>query len=351
MTRRRWRWLVIAPVLVIAVLLGADALLWRWAVQGLQTGFANWAAAEQSFGYAVTNGPARTGGWPLAAELHLSDIAIRGPLGDLPVNAAWTAAAVTLRMTLRHPRTLVIAATGGQHLRLADDIDIPFTAESEFLTIPLQPNVPAQSATLEVAHLQAAAPLAGLAIAHLRADARQRPSARQGEPALGLTADATGITLPQPPRLAWPLGPNIALIALDGALTGPMPRTPSLAARATAWRDGGGTLEVQRAALQWGPLDLTGSATLALDDHLQPMGAATAKIRGYVATLDALSSVHLIPSQAALAAKAVLGLMAHTPPDGGPPEVEVPLTLQNRQLSVGRIPLAHLPEFSWPDAP
>ena len=130
-----------------------------------------------------------------------------------------------------------------------------------------------------------------------------------------------------------------------------MPRTPTLVARATGWRDGGGTFEVQHAALQWGPLDLTGSATLALDDHLQPMGAATAKVRGYVATLDALAGARLIPPQAAMAAKAVLGLMAHTPQDGGPPEVEVPLTLQNRQLSVGRIPLAHLPEFSWPDAP
>jgi hypothetical protein len=351
MSRRRWRWFVFAPLLVLAVLLGADVLLWRWAMQALQADFAGWSAGMRADGYTVTPGPLSAGGYPLAAELRISDLAISGPLGDLPVNVTWSAPTTMLRITLLHPRTLVITALGDQHLRLPAGVDLPFTAATERLTIPLLPGAPSNAATLEVAQLRATGPLTGLAIAQLRAHTKLRPAALQGEPAFSLTADATGITLPQPPNLTWPLGPNISLVSLDAALTGPMPRTPSLAARATGWRDGGGTLEVQHATLQWGPLDLTGSATLALDDHLQPMGAATARIHGYVATLDALASARIIPPPAAMAAKAVLGLMAHTPQDGGPPEVEVPLTLQNRALSVGRIPLAHLPEFSWPDAP
>ncbi len=351
MSARRWRWFVFVPLLVIAVLLGADALLWRWAVRQLQADFAGWAAATRAEGYTVTTGPTHTSGWPLAAEMSASDLAISGPLGDLPVHVTWTAATAALRVALLHPRTLIVAALGDQHLRLPGGIDLPFTAGTERLTIPLLPGAPSNAATLEVAQLRAAGPLTGLTIGQVRADTKSRPAALQGEPAYSLTANATGITLPQPPNLTWPLGPSISLLALDAMLTGPMPRTPTLVARATGWRDGGGTLEVQHATLQWGPLDLTGSATLALDDHLQPMGAATAKIRGYVATLDALANAHVIPPQAAMAAKAVLGLMAHSPPGGGPPEVEVPLTLQNRALSVGRIPLAHLPEFSWPDAP
>ena len=347
---RRRVWFVAAPLLVIAVLLVADTLLWRWGAQELQSGFAAWEAAERAEGYTVTTGPARTGGWPFAAELSVSDLSLRGPLGDLPVDAAWTAAAVQLRITLLHSRTLSVAVLGDQHLRIVDGIDIPFTADSERLTIPLQPGAPANSAALEVARLRAAGALTGLTIAQLHADTRLRPAALQGEPAVGLNATAIGIALPQPPNLTWPLGPTIAIMSLDAALTGPMPRTRVLIDRATGWRDGGGTLEVQHATLQWGPLDLSGSATLALDDHLQPMGAATAKIRGYIATLDGLAGAHIIPPQAAMAAKAVLGLMSHTP-DGGPPEVEMPLTLQNRSLSVGRIPLARIPEFSWPDAP
>ena len=87
---RRTR-LVAATILVIAVLVVADALLWRWVSQELQSGFAAWAAAERAEGYTVTSGAARTSGWPFAAELSVSDVSLRGPLGDLPIDAAWTA--------------------------------------------------------------------------------------------------------------------------------------------------------------------------------------------------------------------------------------------------------------------
>jgi hypothetical protein len=349
--RRRWRRLLLWLGLAATVLAGADALLWRWSEAQLQDGFAAWAAAQRAEGYTVTAGPARASGWPLAAEMTLSGLSLSGPLLDLPVNITWTAQSLLLRIAILHPRTLLISVAGDQHLRLDDGIDLPFTAESVRMTVPLQPGVPAHSGTLEVTQLRAGGALAGLTVARLWGVSDLKPAALQGEPALSLTASATDIALPQPPQITWPLGPTIAAVTLDASVTGPMPRTPSLIARATGWRDGGGTLEVQHATLRWGPLDLSGSATLALDDHLQPMGAATAKIKGYVATFDAVAAAHLIPPQAAMAAKAVLGLMAHAPEGGGQPEVEVPLTLQNRSLSLGRIPLARLPEFSWPDAP
>ena len=47
-----------------------------------------------------------------------------------------------------------------------------------------------------------------------------------------------------------------------------------------------------------------------------------------------------------MAAGAVLGLMARPQPSG-PPVVEVPLSLQDRTLSLGRIPLLRLPELVW----
>ena len=39
--------------------------------------------------------------------------------------------------------------------------------------------------------------------------------------------------------------------------------------------------------------------------------------------------------------------MARPSPDGGPPAVEAPLSLQNRTLALGRIPLLRLPELVW----
>ena len=135
---------------------------------------------------------------------------------------------------------------------------------------------------------------------------------------------------------------------MDGALNGPVPRMPGLARRAAAWRDGGGTLELQHVAVGWGPLALTGSATLALDPKLQPMGAGNARIVGYAQSLDALGASGAIPPRAAFAAKALAGLIAATPENGGPSEIDVPLTLQDRTLAIRQFPLARVPSLAWP---
>ena len=107
-------------------------------------------------------------------------------------------------------------------------------------------------------------------------------------------------------------------------------------------------MEIQHLTLTWGPLELTAGATLALDDQLQPMGTGTARIVGYAETLDTLAAHSLISRSAATAAKAVLSLLANAPDDGSRPDVEVPLTLQYRTLSMRQVPLLRLPELDWP---
>jgi hypothetical protein len=151
-----------------------------------------------------------------------------------------------------------------------------------------------------------------------------------------------------PPGIARLLGPRIANLEADGALDGPLSLGRTLKEQAAAWRDGGGSLEIRHLALVWGPLDLSASATLALDDQLQPMGAGSTRLVGFAETLDALAAHAAISRSAATATKAVLSLLAHTPEDGGPPDVEVPLTLQYRTLSMRQVPLVRLPEVDWP---
>ena len=80
------------------------------------------------------------------------------------------------------------------------------------------------------------------------------------------------------------------------------------------------------------------------------MGTATAHVVGQNEALDALAGGGVITPRTALAAKAVLSLMAKEPEGGGTPQVDVPLTLQDRKLAMGRIPLAILPELLWPAA-
>jgi hypothetical protein len=47
--------------------------------------------------------------------------------------------------------------------------------------------------------------------------------------------------------------------------------------------------------------------------------------------------------------KTMLGAFAREPSDGGLKEVRLPVTLQNRKLSVGPLEFARLPAVEWPD--
>jgi hypothetical protein len=131
-------------------------------------------------------------------------------------------------------------------------------------------------------------------------------------------------------------------------LNGPFQSAGNITSGAQAWRDGGGSLEVTHLAMGWGPLGLSSSATLALDDQLQPMGSGSARIVGYGEALDRLAAGGLLTRSAATAAKAVLSLLAGTGDGGEPSEVDVPLTLQYRTLSMRQVPLVRLPELDWP---
>ena len=168
----------------------------------------------------------------------------------------------------------------------------------------------------------------------------------QSEPAATFSVSAEAIALPT--LMKWPLGGNISSLSLDGVLNGPLPESRDVTGWAEAWRDAGGSLAISHLALGWGPLGLTSSATLALDDQLQPMGSGSGRIVGYAPTLDRLAAAGMLTKSAATAAKAMLSLMAGTWGSDEPSAVDVPLTLQYRTLSMRQVPLVRLPELDWP---
>jgi hypothetical protein len=142
---------------------------------------------------------------------------------------------------------------------------------------------------------------------------------------------------------------KIDLARLKGEVMGPFETSFSRAA-ATAWRDTGGTVEITALELRWGPLNVVAIGTMALDENLQPLAALTATITGFNETIDALTAAGTIPQNEADSAKALLNLLAKPPRLlGGPPEIAVPLTIQNQRLSLGPVALMMLPPIEWPD--
>jgi hypothetical protein len=350
MRRRRRLWIVLlaTPLLLAA----ADTLYWSLVIRGLEADFAAWIASRRELGWTANAGRPVRGGWPLAATLTVPSVSMRGGEPDIPGGGlTWSTDRLVLHIGLLRPGLLEVAAEGMQRVRLGEGAEIPYRADRLRMALPLQPGTPPRTAHINAQNLRAGMPAGGdgttgLTVGSLNLNLESRPAAQAGEPALTFSLDADAIGVPK--SVARLFGPRITSLMLQGALDGPVPRGRALAERAAAWRDGGGSLEIQSLAVKWGQLDLTASATLALDEQLQPMGAASARLVGYGETLDALAAHGAISRSAATAAKAVLSLLAHSPEDGGLPDVEVPLTLQYRTLSMRQVPLLRLPELDWP---
>ncbi|GAV35635.1 hypothetical protein ROTAS13_03312 [Roseomonas sp. TAS13] len=110
-------------------------------------------------------------------------------------------------------------------------------------------------------------------------------------------------------------------------------------------------LELRDVTLRWGPAAASAAATLALDEALQPMGAGTVRLVGAQEALSMLGAGGVIDARTAETASRMAALLARPGGEGEPPQIELPLTLQDRRLSLARLPVLRLPELVWPVPP
>jgi hypothetical protein len=339
MMRRRY-WVIVAaiPLLLVA----AEVVYWRIAAEQLRTGYHGWVAERVAEGWDVVSGPLSIGGWPRAATVTVPNLTLRHAGPTIPGDVNGASAGITLSVSLFDPNILHLSLTGPMHVRAGGMPDVIVTGDETSVSVPLQ-----QSDALSVVlrakglRVEAATGAWHVTIGLLNADAVVAAAA----PAkFAISSEAIAL----PAGIKWPLGTNISSLSMDGRLHGPLPSIRDIKRSAEVWRDGGGSLEITHLAMGWGPLGLTSSATLALDDQIQPMGTGIARVVGYAETLDRLAAAGMLTKSAATAAKAVLSLMAGTSDADAPSSVEVPLTLQYRTLSMRQVPLLRLPELDWP---
>jgi hypothetical protein len=108
-------------------------------------------------------------------------------------------------------------------------------------------------------------------------------------------------------------------------------------------------MELAKLKLHWGEFQLEAEGSAALDSALQPIGALTTRMWGVGAAIDALVASGSVRPREGATAKIVLHTMAKPPgPAGLPPEVQVPLTVQDRRLFLGPVAVAPVPPVAWP---
>jgi hypothetical protein len=345
------RRLILLLLLGLVALAAGHAVLWRSMASELEDGWQAWVQIRRAQGWRVEHGTPVRGGWPHSATLTIDRVRLEGAAATLPGGLAITATPVVLRITLPRLDRLFVSLPGQQRLRLGGT-EFPFTADVLKAMLPLEPGTPPSAAEVTAERLRIGTPAGGLTMRRLRLGVEGSASATETEPALAFTLASDGIELPAGPGGAGSqaFGRLIEALSADLWVSGPLPPGRAPTARAEAWRDGGGTLELRALAIRWGPVGANAAATIALDETLQPMGAGTLRLSGASEALDALAEAGLVGRRAAATARTVLPLLSRPSAETGLPEVEVPVTLEGRVLALARIPVLRLAPLEWPPA-
>jgi len=333
---------------VILLLFLAYTAWWASAAARLRVWVQDWVETQRAAGAKLDYAGLEIGGFPLELRAHAREITL-----VLPDGTAWSARALHAASVPWEPLTIHLKMPSSQHLFLPAAGARPpldMTARTATGTLDLSP-----AGALRSARLWLEAPTLGIgggtdtdmaglltaATLNLTLDRPETPPATHADAGLFLTLELSKMGLPDDA----PLDRTLEHMSIDLRIMGSPPE--SLEAQAVrAWSESGGIIELDRFAADWGQMNLTGNATLALDGALQPMGAGTAYIRGFDRAVDALADVgNLRPNEAAMA-KAALGMLAQPGPDGVP-TVQAPVSLQDRRLSIGPLIIARLPPIEW----
>lgn len=321
--RSALRWM--GGALAVAVL--AHGVFWFISVRRLNALVQEQAQALRAQGWSVVLGPARPQGWPGRAGLQF------GPASVEASGFAWQADRAAIDAPLRWPESMSTTTLGPARVR-ADGQRIRFGSGAALAVV-------SQDLQLEVS--DGAATLAGTDVGIAPLFEAEALRLRLGPEGLALSARHL-----KPPDSARMHGQAIEELALHASVTPPFPAIGDPRSAATAWRRAGGFVDVSDITLTMGCARAFGKGRIGLDDALQPRLDGTMHVTGYEAGLDGLAAAGVLAPQAAVAAKAVLGLLAAPAPDGG---ADVPVQIADGVLIVARFPLLRVPALHWPAAP
>jgi hypothetical protein len=331
---------------ILVILAIAWSGYWLYLTSQLEAGVQQWIAERRAEGYEIGYAAIRSGGFPRSAHVILDNPAMAMPANAPPL--AWSANRLVVGVDPFHPRRLYIDGPGAHALSIGSGADQVRThAEAGHLRM-----VQEMGETASVINVRdlALRPLGGdssgpgteppeaLAIARLDASSGSDR----------FVVNAAEIIFPQRPDL--PLGNVIKSLAAEGTVEGELGLLPWPQAL-FRWRDEGGVIEVAALKAEYGPVALSGSGTVALDDVGQPVAAFTAQVSGLLQVIDALHAHGHMGRGQALAAKLALSVLTgrrdRRGAPGGQGPLNLPLTLQDQVLSVGPVELMQIPEVRW----
>jgi len=342
--------LILTAALVVA---GAASYTAYWLIAAgqLKDGVARWTEEARAQGLAASWQSIRVGGYPFAFRVRLTEprvvdeavnpaAELSGPLmlasaRPWDLNVWQTLAPQGLKATLRDPakppagqplvRVSVDASSGA--VSVASD-----GAVTVWLTL--------DGANAETGSEPADRVAARTANGWLVLPAR--PPHSHTERYLGFGADLYGLTVPQAPS---PFGRTIDNLSIGLTVKGMIPAGP-VRQSAEAWRQSGGTIELDHFRLFWDALGVTGTGTAALDRELQPVGAFSGAIEGYDKLIAAMVVAGRMRAGDASLAAVALSLLAKSGPDGKL-SISTSFTIDKGEMYLGPAKLGKMPRIAW----
>ena len=336
------RRLGIVTLVLLLVLFGFYSAAWFFVADRMTQEISHWAEETRPRSLDASWSGLRVGGYPLAFRVEASEVRLRdlmrgrelelrAPIVSArarPWNfAVWEIEAPAGLTAFAGPasspraRLTADAAEGG--VVLGDGRKINVKLDLEKPTLDAGEPVAAREATIAVS-------------------IPEDPPQTHTEPALSLAVEASELRLPQvPPALPG----RIDELAFDIKVMGPVPDLPPREA-AAAWRDAGGTIELDKLAVRWGELGISGSGTLALDREMQPEGAFSGALQGSDKLMAVLRDAGLLGMGDMVVARLALSLLSKPGPDGKP-QIAASFRVQDGELFLGPARLGRIPRIEW----
>ena len=341
MTRRTK---ICAAIVVAIAIIGGYAGYWFFIAAQLEKGIDDWVSFQRQAGLTVAFERSGVTGFPFALRATFRQPHISGALSGQSFD--WRGPDVEAKVSPLDLYAMTFIAPGHHTIDLGAG---PAALDARELRARLAFDGSGQLSTVAVtvADMNATLPdrkVIAAASGTASLTAAPTPPKSDADPLLQFAFDAKELKLPEGTVLLT--ADPLSTVQIAGTVKGPMPMA-SLRPALTSWRDAGGTVQVTSFAVAQSTLSLSGSATVALDDSLQPLVAADVKARGLGPTIDLLVSQHRIYPEDALKMKLfVKGAERDAP--GGYKEVATGLTLQGGYLFWGPFKLAPVPPIQWP---
>lgn len=318
---------------------------WFSAAAQLRDAAFAWIEARRAEGYEIALGRFDVEGFPFLLRATLTEPSVKAPPGP----AAWEWRGPTARVEARPwlPSRVTAHLPGRHWLSLGEGKQRSYAGEAEAFDLRFEKA--AATALFHGERLRLAdgdgLPLIAIEAADGAVRRLEAPTADHQWPTFETKLTAEKIALSGMPDL--PLGQAVEQVGLEAAVLGSIPSAGSSAEALALWRDEGGTVEVRRLDVRYGPLSLRANGTAALDAGLQPIAAFTARLQGFFETVDALRARGAIRDGDAVTAKIVLGALAQKGAGESKATLSAPVTVQGRMLFVGPVALFLLPEIRW----